>query len=538
MNQDLKIIKKKYGEKLMHLCRELFATILDNSPGILPQILLANFEPTHFLYDDLSNHIVNFKDYIYSLYDSIRVNDENLKKNTLHPKVLMHQVNYTLYECHTEEDIQKFRKYYVPGEALCTFNGGRLGRCHVFFAVKDHAHELNRLKFINPRRQDEYGTSVISIQFTRDGSHTLSIKNRYNHTVPDPDATFSNNLDNIIPGLTDSFKEHYSLFQSHQSIIDFEIPGYVRANDGKFYRYNYEINNVYYCPNNIVIDNFQVKNYDKSKYLVMDYFILDLVNKQIISKSNDAFPYSIPPIKKITINNDADNKTITLIPYEGENIVITINKYSQIIGVINNNLVNVPDGFLATSKYIENITLNNAKTIGNYFLKNSNRLKSIYLPNVIAIGNDFLYNNYNALEQISLPKVKIIGRHFCATNESLKTISLPNVIEIGNDFLSINPILKTVDLPKVKKIGSCFCYYNKCITRLEFPQVKAIDSGFLQQNKTVKELIFPKLESIDFFINSNKELDIFYAPLITSGTDRTQKVIHQKRLVKIKGITN
>ena len=40
---------------------------------------------------------------------------------------------------------------------------------------------------------------MISIQFTKDDAHTLSIKNRYNHSVNDPDATFSNNLDNIIP---------------------------------------------------------------------------------------------------------------------------------------------------------------------------------------------------------------------------------------------------------------------------------------------------------------------------------------------------
>ena len=32
---DLKLIKDKYGEKMMHLCRELFPTIIDNNPGVL-----------------------------------------------------------------------------------------------------------------------------------------------------------------------------------------------------------------------------------------------------------------------------------------------------------------------------------------------------------------------------------------------------------------------------------------------------------------------------------------------------------------------
>ena len=43
MVDDLKIIKKKYGEKMMHLCRDSFSTILDNSPGALSKILLDNF---------------------------------------------------------------------------------------------------------------------------------------------------------------------------------------------------------------------------------------------------------------------------------------------------------------------------------------------------------------------------------------------------------------------------------------------------------------------------------------------------------------
>ena len=82
-----------------------------------------------------------------------------------------------MYECKTESDIQEFRKYYAPGEELCTFNGGRLNRCHVFFAVKKNVDQITRTNFLNPQRQDEYGTSVISIQFTRGKPNILSIKN-------------------------------------------------------------------------------------------------------------------------------------------------------------------------------------------------------------------------------------------------------------------------------------------------------------------------------------------------------------------------
>lgn len=88
-----------------------------------------------------------------------------------------------------------------------------MDKCHVFFAIKTNVDSIQRKHFLNPERQDEYGTSVISIQFTKDESCTLSIKNRYNHRVINCDATFSNNLDNIIPGLTRSFEKYYGLKQ-------------------------------------------------------------------------------------------------------------------------------------------------------------------------------------------------------------------------------------------------------------------------------------------------------------------------------------
>lgn len=222
MNSDLKLIKKKYGEEMSHLCRELFPVILEQE-GLLSKLLLDNFEPSHFLYEDIvKNGVVNsFKNYIYSFIDVEIEKGVRVDKN---PKELLSEAGYDLYECHSESDIQKFKKYYTSKEELCTFNGRRLNDCYVFFAVKKNVDQIRRGNFNHPKRQDEYGTSVISIQFTRDETHTLSIKNRYNHTVDNPDATFSNNLDNIIPGLTDSFSKYYGLEQKNKNDC-FEIPG-------------------------------------------------------------------------------------------------------------------------------------------------------------------------------------------------------------------------------------------------------------------------------------------------------------------------
>lgn len=106
-----------------------------------------------------------------------------------------------------------------------------------FFAVKKDVSNIKREDYKEPKREDKYGTSVISIQFTRDMANMLSIKNRYNHTVSNPDVTFSNNLDNIIPGLTASFENTYGLKQKNNG-NSLEIPQYVLASDGKYYKYN------------------------------------------------------------------------------------------------------------------------------------------------------------------------------------------------------------------------------------------------------------------------------------------------------------
>ena len=134
--EDLKVIKKKYGEKMSHLCRELFPTILENE-GELSNLMLDNFEPSKFLYEDIikSNSIENFKNYVYSKY----IKEQEAKEVSIEetPEQLMDKAGYILKECHTEEEMQVYKKYYKEDEVICTLERiGRLKKCRVFFAVK------------------------------------------------------------------------------------------------------------------------------------------------------------------------------------------------------------------------------------------------------------------------------------------------------------------------------------------------------------------------------------------------------------------
>ena len=425
MTEDLKIIKKKYGEDMMHLCRDLFPSLLEKR-GLLSQILLNNFHENHYLCQDIvvNNLEYDFKNFIYSFVD---VENNFVMRSDKTPSELLREAGYILYECKSEEDMNKFKKYYAPGEELCSFWLNRLESSFVFFAVKENVDDIKREDFKNPKRQDLYGTSVISIQFTKDDAHTLSIKNRYNHSVNDPDATFSNNLDNIIPGLTDSFARIYGLEQRFFN-KKLDIPGYVKARDGKYYKYNFEFNNIYYCSDNIIVDNFEVKEYAHEKYVIMDYFVLDLVNKKIRVYDDflrDSLPDTIRDIVKISIINEGENKRIIIITENGD-IQIIINKYNQIIGLTNNIVKVVGDNFLRHNKTLEQIDLANAEVIGDYFLYSNNSMLTIYLPKVKVIGNNFM-NFTTVLKSANFPELESVGRCFLMMNNNLEELNAPRL---------------------------------------------------------------------------------------------------------------
>ena len=505
MNQDLKTIKKKYGEKMAHFCRDYFATILETE-GLLIKLLLDNFEPSHDLYEDIvkQNKEAEFKNYIYSLIDVEKNKEIKVVKT---PEYLLSEVGYDLYECKSEEDIQKFKKYYAKNEELCTFKGGRLDRCYVFFAVKKNVDKIKREDYSKPQRQDEYGTSVISIQFTKDESHTLSIKNRYNHTVNNPDSTFSNNLDNIILGLTESFGEHYGLVQKHSN-NKFELGGYVRADEGKYYKYNQEINNIYYCPNNVIIDNYEVKRYDKEKYIIFDYFILDLVNKEIRLYDEsifDSFPSTISNIQKIEVKREEDNKEI-IITLKDNKIVVTLNKENQMIKLDYPKLEQVENDFLVYIKYLKDLDMVDLQKVGCDFLSFVECLQELKLPSLEEVGDRFLIYN-RGLKKIDLPLLKKVGRAFLFRNKFLEEVNLPSLEEVGDNFLSHDAKLKSLSVPVLREVGNDFIHENTDLRKLDLPNLRIVGKRFLQKNNFIRELNAPYLEKVGVaFLYNNTSL--------------------------------
>ena len=516
MNSDLKILKKKYGENFSKLCRNLFPSILEEE-GTLVSIITSLFKESHFLYDDLIKYNM-----VYS-FQKLVMNEYGKKTNSVidtgkSPYELFKEQGYTLKECLTNEEILSYKKYYAKGEELCTFNGNRLKTNRVFFAVKDNALEIKRKS--EPQREDEYGTSVLSLQFTLDTNY-LSIKNRYNHTVKNPDATYQNNLENIAEGLTYSFEKYLGIKQSNAQ-GDFEIPNYVRTADGKYYRYNFEVNNKYYCPDNIIIDSFNEVSFPKEKYILFDVFLLDLVDKKLEKYDKscyDAAEKIFSNIKSIKIENNGDTKGIYIICEDDIRVYFQLNKYNQIISVVMDGVEIIPSFFLLRSFSIKSFSSKDTIKIGDYFLTKCENLEYIYLPKCEIIGNSFAYSS-KLLKSINLPNVRKIGDEFLTCNEIIENIYMPNLQAVGNSFLYYNEKLKTLFLPNLERIGNYFMNENISLEKCDLPKLNKVGSSFLARNTCLKEFNAPNIMTIDsYFLRRNQELIYLYLPNIEEIKD-------------------
>lgn len=521
MQDDLKEIKKRYGEQFSHLCRDNFSKIL-SEPGVLFNIINNTFAPTRSLYQDIIDNdlVIEFKNFIYNEYDKIKqtnIIEEETKIES--PYEILDKAGYELFECNTEEEIQSFKKWYKEDEVICTIkNGGRLNRCYVFFAVKKNAIDIKRENFTNPKREDEYSTSVLSIQFPKQGTCVPDIISRYNHTVRDPNGTYGCDLNKIAEGLEESFKkilEERGLELNKTNKNEIDLPYYTVGPDGKYYRYNVEDNGIYYCENNVVIDHGNITKYDSEKYLIIDNFIVDLVNKQIYLYDDsgcDSFIKYFDNINSIKVFKNGDCKDIIVSQPECEDVIITIDKHNSIIGYKNSNLEKIDNYFMWRCKNVKNIDIKNVKSIGKYFLEFNRELEQLDLSEVEEIGDGFLQTNM-VLKILNARKVKIIGNGVLACNNNMEELYLPEVEKIGNSFMKLNDILHTLNAKKLRIIGSDVLRFNEAIEHLDLPEVLEIGGGFLETNEVLKTFNAPKVKIIgDCVFSNNREIEELYLP--------------------------
>ena len=216
----------------------------------------------------------------------------------------------------------------------------------------------------------------------------------------------------------------------------FYIPGYILANNNRYYKYNLVVLGTYYCEGGIIIkygEPIEIGN-PESKILV-DNFLVDVENKTIRQYEDntsmyyydreDSFLDGFNNIEKISIekNNLKGNEARRIIiqkKYNKKPIIIGIDKSNQIISYTNEEITEIGDNFLQYNYKLEELNLPNAKKIGAWFLERNNSLKQIYLPKVEEVEVGFIPFN-STITKVDMPKLVKMGRMFlqsCSTDFS------------------------------------------------------------------------------------------------------------------------
>ncbi|MFI3261043.1 MAG: hypothetical protein R3Y13_04970 [bacterium] len=519
MNKELKWVKKNYSENMMQLCRELFPTILEEE-NILKTILVKTFYNHRCLAEDLISNDKkdDFKNFIFSYYNEMH-NEESVEDDINYDiEELLKNVNYNFFKVETNEELEKFKKYYIKEEILCTFNSNRLKHSDIYFLIKNNVETIKRSN--KPNKEDDYSTSVLCVQFSKGTYNNISIISRYNHSVENPNATYGNNLELICKNLTNAFISKYKYNVPNIYRKYFEMPRYIQKN-GKYYKYNVESNGIYYCIDNITLGYDGEKHYDKSKYILMETFLLSLSGEGIkILNCNKNF--MIPDKNetfKVNVKNevDKDHKKIKIITlkdkrYEEDSVFI-INDSNQIISIDMPNLVDVED-FFSRQRFdkLKCIKLKNVKSVSMNFLNKCYNLEEIYMPNLEHVDSGFI--RYNNLKKISLPSLKTADDYFLYDSKYLEEVDLPSLKKVESDFMYKNIAVKKIDLPNIKEVGNNFLVSAVNLKWFRAEKLEKIQNNFLKNNESLIGLNIKNVRTIgNYFLSQNLDLPVLELPL-------------------------
>ncbi len=311
------IIKKQNGERFAKAIRNYDNGIFD-IPDIDKIVKYAGHDA-----EPIMNYLVSLK--------QIKIQEMSVHMD---PITLLDRAGYDAYIADTLEKQNAIGKYYARGEELCTFrDDDRFKNYYIINAVRKDVDKIKRGN--PPQRDDEYGTSVISIQVLKTGGF-ISIKNRYNHAVQNCDNTLNSNPDNIILGLSDAIKHHFRVDFSAQHV---SLPSHYVLMNGQICRYNSEILNVYFGEDFYAKDGHVYEIDKNSEIMIGNGILFDIRNKNFtdLTGSNSE---SDGRRFVMALNNAIQGKKITVQknPLGGRDILAD---GTQLMTVENGEIVNI-----------------------------------------------------------------------------------------------------------------------------------------------------------------------------------------------------
>ena len=467
------IIKKQNGERFAKAIRNY-----DNGIFDIPNL------------DTIVKHAGREAEPIMAYLISLKNIEINEMSVHMDPIKLLDRAGYNAYVVHNLAEQNAIKKYFAPGEELCTFHDPhRFEKYYIINAVRKDVDNIRRADFKNPKREDEYGTSVISIQVLKTGGF-ISIKNRYNHTVENPDNTLNSNPDNIIPGLADAIKHHFNVdFASHH--VDLPI-NYTTMNN-QILKYNLEVENTYIGPDFYARDG-RVFDINKDYEIVLDTIVFNTKTKEFKSIAHADGDWQMISALSTAINGqkvkiqNADNGTKILIA--GDTPIVTFQN-GQILSLNLPNVREIGNYFALDCQKLTSVSMPDLETMGTNCFQ-FNTLEHVNMPKLREIGEMSFYQCRN-LQEINLPQVQKMAS-FCFTGVyQLKNVNMPQLRYVGDHMFHTAPALTVLDLPNLQRMGQN-CVMNAQLKTVNLPQLQSVDNNCFVNDCGVTELDLPNLQ--------------------------------------------
>lgn len=414
---------------------------------------------------------------IKEFLSSLRLKQQQLVSSNQSPYELLKKAGYSAFYADTLKKQNSIAPYFSEQEKLCTFRDkNRYKDYHIIHCIKEGADKLKRTDFTHPEREDEYGTSVISIQIAKRGGF-IKILNRYNHTVSCPDNTFNSNPDNIIDGLTLALQKEFNVtFSVYQ-----KMPPHFIFFDHKLIKYNFELDGSYF-GDGFVASHERICDFNKDNLLLIDHFLLDFKTKKVRD-------LVIGPVDMDSFFDSyecQDDSFVQVLQKELEGKTLQVKKISKTERAL------LADGveILRTKE---------------------SQLTRLYLPTTKVLPKRFLNSN-KTLETFFAPHLRVMGDHSFERNREIKYLYLPRLQNIGSYFLTYNDKLKYLNIPLVKEIGH-WSMREVPLERLIAPCLTYIASDVFIRARKMKIFSAPNLITIDRgVLDANDMLKRFYAP--------------------------
>ena len=491
-----KIIKKQNGEEFAKVLR---ANVLLDVPNLQHMLEYAGKNP-----EDVASLVPMLREVREKLNIAPVIKTEEVKD----PLELLDEAGYDAFYVNSLHQQNSIKKYFASGEELCTFSdSSRYKNYYIIHAVKKDVKNIKRQK--QPAREDEYGTSVISIQIAKNGGF-ISIKNRYNHTVDNPDATFNNNPDNIIPGLTESLKHKFGVdFISQKA----RLPYNYRIINDQFVHFNYEIDNIYY-DEKYYFDGSKIKKLNTDYEIMLDTVVLNTKTDTIRSVKDFGTLVLDPEHGNSRYVMEQNLMLARILDEEISGHKITIGKDKKtgetIINIIDENK-NVKELARTRNGCITSLHLYKTEDIGSEFLKYNKVLKELYAPKLKKMG-EFCFNRNERLKTLYLPELIEMGRLCFHNNQEITNLSLPKLKKMGHSCFADDGLIKQLDIPELEEMGvSCFIHTYE-LTDFRAPKLKRMENCCFEYNEKLKTIYVPELEEMGDDFANVKHLREFIAP--------------------------